>query len=235
MKKTNKVHPLTFFRESNEKRKAAYKKGGYAVPKNSLPKKQYGGATDPEYLAWKQQQEAAAKKKRDTEFTPGQQGKFMGSGITKIPYDLWQMGAKSPMSKYYKENPNSKYKYTYKDEEGTTLKAQNPNNKFGYFTEDEQKWMDAYGKQQDFEYSMPEKLQNMLPQEGYIEGQKRGGAVKRTYKKGGTVKKKMQAGGSSEQGTFRPYGAESKSKTSGSTYGVSPQAKRGGIMIKKKK
>ena len=54
-------------------------------------------------------------------------------------------------------------------------------------------------------------------------------------KKSGSVKKKMQNGGSSEQGTFRSYGAESKSKTSGSTYGYSPQAKRGGIMIKKKK
>jgi hypothetical protein len=40
MKKTNKVHPLTFFRESNEKRKAAYKKGGYAEQLiNLIPEK----------------------------------------------------------------------------------------------------------------------------------------------------------------------------------------------------
>ena len=217
MKKTNKVHPLTFFRESNEKRKAAYKKGGYAVPKNSLPKKQDGGATDPEYLAWKQQKQAAANKKRDTEFTPGQQGKFMGSGTGKIPYDLWQMGAKSPMSKYYKENPNSKYKYTYKDEEGTTLKAQEPS-QFGYPSEDQEKWRDAYRNQENFEYTLPEKLQNMLPEQGYIEGQ---------YKKGGTVKKKMQNGGSSQRG-------KQNRTRSGSTYGGSPQAKRGGTVRRKK-
>jgi hypothetical protein len=194
MKKTTKSNPLKFF---NDNKAAAYKKvnGAMNTYRKSLKKAQDGlttgnANTDPEYLAWKAQQQAAANKKRDTEFTPGQQNKFMGTGASKIPYDLWQMGAKSPMNKYRKENPTSTKKYTYKDEEGTIMKAQNPNNRFGYFPEDEQKWMDAYGKQQDFEYSMPEKIQNMLPQEGYIEGQKRGGAVKRAYKKGGSVKRK---------------------------------------------
>ena len=98
--KKTKENPITFFRKANEARQNAVKK--------SLTKKQDGGNTDPEYAAYKAQKQAAADKKRDTEFTPGQQGKFMGSGTGKIPYDLWQIGAKSPMNQYYKNNPKKK-------------------------------------------------------------------------------------------------------------------------------
>ena len=41
--KNNKKHPLTFFREEGEKRKAMFQKGGYNIPKNELPKKFNGG------------------------------------------------------------------------------------------------------------------------------------------------------------------------------------------------
>lgn len=41
--KNNKKHPLTFFREEGEKRKAMFQKGGYNMPKNELPKKFNGG------------------------------------------------------------------------------------------------------------------------------------------------------------------------------------------------
>lgn len=54
-------------------------------------------------------------------------------------------------------------------------------------------------------------------------------------KKGGTIKKKMQDGGSSQQGVYRSYGAEQNRTRSGSTYGNSPQAKRGGTVKRKKK
>jgi hypothetical protein len=36
-------NPLKYFREGGEKRMAAYKKGGYNVPKNSLPRRDNGG------------------------------------------------------------------------------------------------------------------------------------------------------------------------------------------------
>ncbi len=41
MKKTNK-HPLTFFREEGEKRKAMFQKGGYKTPVQNLKKAQDG-------------------------------------------------------------------------------------------------------------------------------------------------------------------------------------------------
>ncbi len=153
---------------------------GYFNSKKSLVKKQNGGGTeDPEYLAYKAQKQAAADKKRDTEFTPGQQGKFMGSGMGKIPYDLWQLGAKSPMNKYYKENPKEKTnpdrQYYNSDGEGGYSKAPNPNDRFGYFSENEQKYMDAYDAQENFNNTLPEKLQEMLP-----------------YKKGGSITKGSQ-------------------------------------------
>jgi hypothetical protein len=149
----------------------------YFNSKKSLVRKDNGGATeDPEYAAWKAQKQAAADKKRDTEWTPGQQGKFMGSGTGKIPYDLWQLGAKSPMNKYYKENPkektNPERQYYTPDGEGGYSKAPDPNNNFGYFSEDQQKYMDAYDAQEKFNNTLPQKLQDMLP-----------------YKKGGSIMK----------------------------------------------
>ena len=169
--KKTKENPITFFRKANEARQNAVKK--------SLTKKQDGGNTDPEYAAYKAQKQAAADKKRDTEFTPGQQGKFMGSGTGKIPYDLWQIGAKSPMNQYYKNNPkektNPERQYYTSDGEGGYSKAPNPNNKFGYFSDDEQKYRDAYAAQENFNSTLPEKLQDNLP-----------------YKKGGSVIKGNQ-------------------------------------------
>jgi hypothetical protein len=49
MKKTNK-HPLTFFREEGEKRKAMFQKGGYKTPVQNLKKAKAGIQTngDPE-------------------------------------------------------------------------------------------------------------------------------------------------------------------------------------------
>jgi len=167
-------NPLGYFNSQKAKRSSE--------PKQRLVKRQDGGVNDPEYLAWKQQKQAAADKKRDTEFTPGQQGKFIGSGIYKMPYDLWQMSAKSPMNKYYKENPNSKYKYYYEDEGfGKTMKAQDPGEGFpgyGGYTEDQEKFIDAYDAQQKFESTFPQKLQNMLPEQGYLDQRKKGGSVK---------------------------------------------------------
>jgi hypothetical protein len=181
MKKINKVkmgplgnplgNPLGFFNSQKAKRSAE--------PKQTLRKANNGVVVDAGYEAYKKQQEAAANKKRDTEFTPGQQFKTMGSGTTQIPYDVWQLGAKSPMNKYYKENPkeknNPERQYYTSDEYGTS-KAPDPNNNFGYFSDDDQKYMDAYSAQEDFNYTLPEKLQNLMP-----------------YKKGGATKVKKFA------------------------------------------
>lgn len=46
--KNNKKHPLTFFREEGEKRKAMFQKGGYNVP---LQKKNNGGPWHPPMVA----------------------------------------------------------------------------------------------------------------------------------------------------------------------------------------
>jgi hypothetical protein len=46
MKKTNK-HPLTFFREEGEKRKAMFQKGGYKTPVQNLKKAQDGVTVGP--------------------------------------------------------------------------------------------------------------------------------------------------------------------------------------------
>lgn len=40
--KNNKKHPLTFFREEGEKRKAMFQKGGYNIPVQKLKKAQDG-------------------------------------------------------------------------------------------------------------------------------------------------------------------------------------------------
>jgi len=181
MKKTNKVkmgplgtplgNPLGYFNSQKAKRSVE--------PKQTLRKAQNGAVVDAEYEAYKQQKQAAADKKRDTEFTPGQQGKFMGSGSTKVPYDVWQLGAKSPMNKYYKENPKEKTnpeRQYYKSDEYGTSKAPDPNSNFGYFSDDEQKYMDAYSAQEDFNNTLPQNLQDKLP-----------------YKKGGATKAKKFA------------------------------------------
>ena len=178
MKKTNKVkmgplgtplgNPLGYFNSQKAKRSVE--------PKQTLRKAQNGAVVDAEYEAYKQQKQAAANKKRDTEFTPGQQNVSMGSGIGKIPYDVFQLGAKSPMNKYYKENPKAKTnpeRQYYKTDEYGTSKAPDPNSNFGYFSDDEQKYMDAYSAQEDFNNTLPENLQNKLPY-------KKGGATKAT-------------------------------------------------------
>lgn len=72
MKKTNK-HPLTFFREEGEKRKAMFKKGGYNVPVNSLPKKDNGGPGGPTQGPL----EEGTQKYLDTKY-PGTAMKFTG-------------------------------------------------------------------------------------------------------------------------------------------------------------
>ena len=199
MKKTNKVkmgplgtplgNPLGYFNSQKAKRSAE--------PKQTLRKAQDGAVVDAEYEAYKQQKQAAANKKRDTEFTPGQQGKTMGSGATKIPYDVWQIGAKSPMNKYYKENPEAKTnpeRQYYKTDEYGTSKAPDPNSNFGYFSDDEQKYMDAYSAQEDFNNTLPQWMQDKLP-----------------YKKGGTHKmpngkvmlnSKMKKGGATKATKF---------------------------------
>jgi hypothetical protein len=181
MKKTNKVkmgplgtplgNPLGYFNSLKAKRSVE--------PKQTLRKAQDGVAVDPAYEAYKKEKQAAADKKRDTEFTPGQQFKSMGSGSTKIPYDVFQIGAKSPMNKYYKENPkektNPERQYYTSDEYGTS-KAPDPNSNFGYFSDDQQKYMDAYSAQENFNNTLPQNLQDKLP-----------------YKKGGATKAKKFA------------------------------------------
>ena len=72
-----------------------------------------------------------------------------------------------------KTNPERQY---YKSDEYGTSKAPDPNSNFGYFSDDEQKYMDAYSAQEDFNNTLPQNLQDKLP-----------------YKKGGATKAKKFA------------------------------------------
>ena len=165
-------------------KKAVAKKGVASKYKvGGIKKYQPGGAAeDPEYAAWKAQKAAEAAKKKMTEFTPGQKGTF-GTGMGKIPYDLWQMLAKSPANQHAQKYPGTSNKF-YENQDGEYMQAYPPNST-GYPTsDDEADWYDAYNKQENFNETLPPALR------GAMGIQKRGGATRAKYKKGGLVKAK---------------------------------------------
>ena len=190
--------PAPFNKRKAEKaRRIVAKTGG-------VKKYQTGGANDPAYQAWLAQQAAAAEKKKMTEFTPGQKGTF-GTGMMKMPYDLWQMTAKSPANQHSQKYPGTSNKFYSKTDDGFYRPNSDPNENFGYPTSDDNAdWQDAYRAQENFHNTLPAAVRSAM-----------------AYKKGGSTKTKLAKARYKTGGMVNPNAKVSALKKAGSK-GVKP-------------